>query len=50
LALFLKDHALAIKTALLEGDFKAARKQVNGGTHGWEDFQSAYQIGDKLLS
>ncbi|GAB3255307.1 peptidoglycan-binding protein [Chitinimonas naiadis] len=50
LALFLKDHALAIKTAILQGDFKAARRQVNGGTHGWEDFQSAYQTGARLLS
>lgn len=49
LALFLSDKEVAIKAALLEGDLKHARRLVNGGSHGLDDFTSAYEIGNKLL-
>jgi peptidoglycan L-alanyl-D-glutamate endopeptidase CwlK len=49
LALFLKRREKPIKAALLEGDLKAARKLVNGGSHGLEAFSTAYRTGDALL-
>lgn len=49
LACFIKNKELRIKAALLERDFAAARKAVNGGTHGLTEFTSAYQRGEKLL-
>jgi putative chitinase len=50
LASFLKDKERAIKEALLENDLKAARKLVNGGSHGLDRFTDAFTIGDRLLS
>ncbi|MDF3838465.1 peptidoglycan-binding protein [Cupriavidus basilensis] len=49
LALFIGDRELAIKDALLHGDFQAARRLVNGGTNGLYDFTNAYQTGDQLV-
>lgn len=49
LALFLKDKELAIKEALLDGDLKAARRLVNGGSHGLERFTDAYRRGETLI-
>ena len=49
LALFLKDKEARIKEALLENDLKTARRLVNGGSHGLDDFTEAYNIGDKLI-
>jgi len=49
LACFLKDKELKIKSAILEGDFARARRQVNGGTHGLSNFQTAYLRGEKLI-
>jgi peptidoglycan L-alanyl-D-glutamate endopeptidase CwlK len=49
LASFLKSKEIGIKQALLEGDFKAARRLVNGGSHGLARFTDAYQIGDQLI-
>lgn len=50
LAAFLKDKELVIKRALLEGDLKAARRAVNGGSHGLDRFTDAYQRGQKLIA
>jgi len=49
LACFIKNRELRIKTALLERDFAAARKAVNGGSHGLAEFTTAYLRGEKLL-
>ena len=49
LASFLKSKETQIKEALLDGDLKAARKLVNGGTHGLAVFTAAYRIGDTLI-
>lgn len=50
LAAFLKGQERAIKEALLEQDFAAARKLVNGGRHGLERFTDAYERGDRLIA
>jgi peptidoglycan L-alanyl-D-glutamate endopeptidase CwlK len=49
LALFLGDRELQIKDALMHGNYQAARRLVNGGVHGLDDFTDAYVTGDKLL-
>lgn len=49
LAAFLKDKELRIKKELLEGDLRAARKLVNGGSHGIERFTEAYNIGQREI-
>ncbi len=49
LAAFMKDKERPIKEALLDDDLKAARRLVNGGSHGLERFSQAYRIGDALL-
>lgn len=49
LACFIKNKELRIKAALLERDFAAARKAVNGGRHGLTEFTTAYLRGEKLL-
>ncbi|MEF7615988.1 peptidoglycan-binding protein [Aquincola sp. MAHUQ-54] len=48
LAVFLKDRELQIKSALLEGDLRTARRAVNGGSHGLDAFSEAWRIGDML--
>ncbi len=48
LATFLKDRELQIKSALIDGDLRTARRAVNGGAHGLEAFADAYRIGDML--
>lgn len=50
LAAFLNAKRVAIETALADNDLAVARKLVNGGSHGLDRFQSAYQIGMKLLA
>jgi len=45
LARFLGRKETAIKTALIEGDLRAARKLVNGGSHGLDRFTDAYNRG-----
>jgi putative chitinase len=50
LALFIGDRQLSIKDALLHGNFQAARRLVNGGTHGLDRFVDAYRIGDRLIA
>ena len=49
LASFLKAKETRIKEALLENDLKAARRLVNGGSHGLNRFRNAYRRGDGLL-
>ncbi len=49
LASFLKAKETRIKEALLEKDLKAARRLVNGGSHGLSRFRDAYRRGDGLL-
>ena len=49
LACFLKAKELKIKSAIVERDFARARRQVNGGTHGLKNFQTAYLRGEKLI-
>lgn len=49
LALFLGERELQIKDALMHGNLMAARRLVNGGSHGLDRFSDAYQRGDALL-
>ncbi|MBI2424783.1 MAG: peptidoglycan-binding protein [Candidatus Hydrogenedentes bacterium] len=49
LAAFLREKQLRIKTYLLEDDLKAARRVVNGGTHGMDRFSACYRTGQRLL-
>ncbi|MDE2402036.1 MAG: peptidase C1 [Burkholderiales bacterium] len=44
LATFLADHADAMRAALLDGKFMAARKLVNGGSHGLDRFHSVFEL------
>jgi hypothetical protein len=50
LALFLGDRERRIKEALLEWDFRGARRLVNGGSHGLERFTEACKIGIALTA
>ncbi|HEY2035240.1 MAG TPA: SH3 domain-containing protein [Rhizomicrobium sp.] len=45
LAQFLKNSESAIRTALKNNDLAKARKLVNGGSHGLDAFEDAYNIG-----
>ena len=49
LCLFLSDRELQIKDALMHGNFQAARRLVNGGLHGWKQFEESLKSGDTLL-
>lgn len=49
LALFLKRKERGIQEALLENDLRQARRLVNGGTHGLDEFTRAYRTGESLL-
>ena len=50
LASFIKSKERQIKEALLEGDLRAARKLVNGGSHGLDRFTDAFRIGDQFIA
>jgi putative chitinase len=50
LCLFLADREIQIKDALANGNMQVARRLVNGGTNGLAAFESAYLIGDGLLT
>jgi putative chitinase len=50
LALFLKDKEARIKEALLENDLRRARRLVNGGSHGLDDFTDAFNKGNSLIA
>ena len=45
LAQFIKDHEVAIKNALAEGDLTHARRLVNGGSYGLDRFADAFKRG-----
>lgn len=49
LAGFLKAHEERIRAALSAGDLRAARRLVNGGSHGLDAFTAAYNIGLALV-
>ncbi len=49
LALFLKDKERRIREALADGDLRAARKLVNGGSHGLNEFADAYAAGERAI-
>lgn len=49
LASFIKSKEQAIRNALSAGDLKKARKLVNGGSHGLEEFTKAFKTGESLL-
>ncbi len=49
LAGFLKAHEERIRAALSEGDLREARRLVNGGSHGLDEFTAAYNTGLELL-
>lgn len=49
LAAFLKDKERVIKEALVENDLRAARRAVNGGSHGLDRFSDTYLKGLALL-
>lgn len=50
LAAFLKNRERRIREALVDGDLRAARRAVNGGSHGLEQFSEAYNIGKSLIA
>jgi peptidoglycan L-alanyl-D-glutamate endopeptidase CwlK len=50
LAAFLKDKEDRIRQALSADDLKTARKLVNGGSHGLQDFTDAFQKGESLFA
>jgi len=50
LAVFVRDKERQIKEALIDGDLRAARRLVNGGSHGLTRFTDAYNRGEQLIS
>jgi peptidoglycan L-alanyl-D-glutamate endopeptidase CwlK len=50
LAQFMLSKQKTIATALAKGDLAAARRAVNGGSHGLDAFTSAYETGRALLA
>jgi len=49
LASFIKSKEQAIRNALKAGNLKKARKLVNGGSHGLDEFTKAFNTGKSLL-
>jgi Putative peptidoglycan binding domain len=49
LASFLKSKERAIKEALLDRNFKLARRLVNGGAHGLDKFKETFLKGERLI-
>jgi peptidoglycan L-alanyl-D-glutamate endopeptidase CwlK len=49
LAKFLAKKEIAIKTALLDDNLREARRLVNGGKHGLDRFEDAYQRGLRVI-
>lgn len=50
LASFLKSKEAKIRTALKQNDLKTARKLVNGGSHGLDQFTQAFNIGKSVIT
>ena len=44
LARFLADRASRIRTALASDNYRAARKEVNGGSHGLDRFSDVFDL------
>ena len=49
LASFLKSHEPQIRKALAQGELKMARRLVNGGSHGLDQFTQAFNTGKSLI-
>ena len=49
LARFIKNKEAAVRTALAANDLTKARKLVNGGSHGLEEFKDAFKKGQTAL-
>ena len=50
LASFLKNKEQAIRKALSSGDMKHARRLVNGGSHGLDEFTKTFNIGKSVIA
>ena len=50
LASFLKSKEAKIRAALKQNDLKTARKLVNGGSHGLDQFSQAFNIGKTVIT
>jgi len=46
---YLKFKEMAIREALIDRNFKLARRLTNGGSHGLNDFITAFTTGESLL-
>lgn len=49
LARFLQNATQCVRSALRTRDLRAARRCVNGGTHGLDRFTDAFDIGERVL-
>ena len=49
LAAFIKDKQQQIRNALANNDLRTARKLVNGGSNGLDEFVAAFRIGQQLI-
>lgn len=49
LAAYMREKVAVISNALRQGDFRSARRAVNGGLNGMEEFATAYTIGVNLM-
>lgn len=49
LAQFLLNKESPIRAALAEDDLRTARRLINGGSHGFDRFKGAYEIGTEVL-
>ena len=50
LASFLKSKEAKIRAALAQNDLRTARKLVNGGSHGLDQFTQAFNIGKSVIT
>jgi len=50
LASFLKSKEAKIRSALAKNDLRTARKLVNGGSHGLDQFTQAFNIGKSVIT
>ena len=49
LARYLRDHETSIRDALQRGDLRSARRAVNGGSNGLNEFILAFHAGQNFL-
>lgn len=49
LSLFLAKRQLQIKDAILHENYQAARRLVNGGLHGWKEFETSFKKGHSVM-